>query len=227
MIHSYLSALEREARGGDRVQVLVTKRNVAAGAALLDEDVAVRDVPASCVDERRVLAKEKQSALGVPVTTALSTGAGLLWSDLTSGESRGKRLSSLVTEGRRIVSVTHKSSTFDGLLEPGDRVDVLLTTTEQGAPVATPLLENLLVLSVGGALPGASDAGKRSSGDSVALSVTTSEALVLTAAESRGRLRLILRNPSDLEVQPPAPQPPKSAPPRASARAPREIEHVR
>jgi pilus assembly protein CpaB len=231
LIHHYLKALEREASGGDRVSVLVTTRDVAPGASLSEADLTVREVPESCVDERRVQAKEKKSVLGVPVTEPLSAGSGLLWSDLVSNTASGRRLSGLVAEGKRVIHVSTKGSSFDGLLQPGDRVDVLLTTNDGASPTTMPLLENLLVLSVGGALADGDTAARRGSmgGDAVGLSVSASEALVLTSAETRGRLRLVLRNPSDVEMQAPSPaaSPTDDRRPRTKAEPNREIEHVR
>jgi pilus assembly protein CpaB len=231
LIHHYLKALERQAAGGERVSVLVAVRDVAAGAALTEADLSVRDVPESCVDERRVQAKERKSVLGVPLTGPLSAGSGLLWSDLVASSGSGRRLSSLVTEGKRVIHVSTKGSSFDGLLQPGDRVDVLLTTNDGNATTTTPLLENLLVLSVGGALASEDPAPRRGSvgGEAVGLSVSASEALMLTSAETRGRLRLVLRNPSDVEMQAPSPSETTSAEkqPRAKAEPNRGIEHVR
>jgi pilus assembly protein CpaB len=230
LIHHYLKALEREAAGGERVSVLVTVRDVAPGAALTEADLAVRDVPESCVDDRRVQAKEKKGVFGVAVTGPLSAGSGLLWSDLVSNTASGRRLSGLVAEGKRVIHVSTKGSSFGGLLQPGDRVDVLLTTNDGSAPTTTPLLENLLVLSVGGTLADDDAPSRRGSlGDAVGLSVSSSEALVITSAETRGRLRLVLRNPSDLEMQAPSPADatPAEKQLRAKAEPNREIEHVR
>ncbi len=230
LVHHYLKALERKAAGGERVSVLVTARDVASGAALTEADLLAREVPESCVDERRVSADDKKSVLGVPVTGPLIAGSGLLWSDLASNTTSGRRLSGLVAEGKRVIHVSAKGSSFDGLLQPGDRVDVLLTRSDGNTATTTPLLENLLVLSVGGALVDEDTPLRRGSvgGDAVGLSVSSSEALVLTEAESRGRLRLVLRNPSDVEMQ--APPPAESTPPEkqpSKAEPNREIEHVR
>ena len=85
------------------------------------------------------------------------------------------------------------------VLRPGDRVDVLYTTRQGGEIKTSTLLQNLLVLSVGGAttVEGEAVAGRRSA-KSVSLSVTTEQAQLVVEAKALGRLTLALRNPEDV-----------------------------
>lgn len=232
LIHLYLQQLERETSGGAPVDVLVAVKDLTPGAVLTEAAIGVRQVPEAYVDERRIRARDAKDALGVPVTTAVSAGEALVWSDLAGSTLKGRQLSGLVAEGMRAVTVTSKVNLFEGLLRPGDRVDVLLTSvdgTEGGSPTTHALLQNILVLSVGGDLGGSNEGSHEAQrgGASVNLSVTSEQAAELAQAEHHGRLRLVLRNPNDIELV--------AVPPRARAERARgalqnerkEIEHVR
>jgi pilus assembly protein CpaB len=104
------------------------------------------------------------------------------------------------------------TSTFGGLLRPGDRVDAFLTTVEREAErrVTLPLLQNLLVLAVGGDVGMAYEAPvvdekeeRRPSSlklSTVTVAVTPRQAEVLTFAQDQGLVTLALRHPDDVTI---------------------------
>jgi Flp pilus assembly protein CpaB len=103
------------------------------------------------------------------------------------------------------VAIESRAGAFDGLLRPGDRVDVLFTAgsgTEPGSTVT--LLQNLLVLSVGGSVAKTSEGGARVPGalrgGSVTLSASVADAQLITQAKERGQLSLTLRNADDIAL---------------------------
>ncbi len=113
-----------------------------------------------------------------------------------------KSLSSLVSNGMRAVTIDGRTADFDGLLRPGDRVDVLLSSGSVDANGTTQtLLQNLLVLSVGGTTqkdePGAHTYSR---GAAVSLSATAEQTQILTEATRRGKLTLTLRNSDDITI---------------------------
>ena len=132
-----------------------------------------------------------------------------MWSDLAELRGPARTLSMLVQKGMRAVSVSAKTSSFDGLLRPGDRVDVLFTPGQNGVESGPTglLLQNLLVLSVGSDVGRADEAPKDrlSRGNSVTLSTTVEQAQLVTQAKERGRLTLTLRNSSDITLVEAAP----------------------
>ncbi len=227
LVHLYLGRLEREVSGGALVDLLIATRALAPGESLALEDVTVRRVPEAYVDRRCVRAAELDAIVGLPLGAAVGEGEGIVWSDVTGPTSRGRQLSGLVEAGMRAVTVTSKVNLFEGLLRPGDRVDVLLTIAEEHGPETYPLLQNVLVLSVGGDLGGV-DGERPRGGGSVNLSVDLDDARALTRAEQKGPLRLVLRNPRDTELLSPPPRPASTPRPAPSPRPSRkEIEHVR
>jgi len=227
LVHLYLGRLEREVAGGAPVELLVAARALSPGESLGVEDVVVRRVPEDYVDGRRVRASDLEAILGLPLDTTLAAGEGIVWSDVTGPTARGRQLSGLVAEGMRAVTITSKANLFEGLLRPGDRVDVLLTVAEDQGPETYTLLQNVLVLSVGGDL-GGSDGERPRGSASVNLSVDLDDARALMRAERRGQLRLVLRNPRDTALLSPPPLPSSAPRPAPSPRpARKEIEHVR
>ena len=204
LAHLYLQRLEAEVSGGPKVQVLVAAEDVPVGSTLKESALAVRDVPQAYVESRNVRANDLKKVLGARVNGGLKPNEALLWSDLAQFSDRTRVLSGLVQNGMRAVSVDSRTADFDGLLRPGDRVDVLFSNgakDDNGGSTVT-LLQNLLVLSVGGNITRAADGanGGVSRGVSVSLSATLEQAQLLTHAAQRGRLGLTLRNSDDIRL---------------------------
>jgi len=205
--HVYLQRLEAEVSGGPKVSVLVVSEDTAVGAVLTEDKLAVRDVPQAYVDERNVRAADAKKILGVRTAGGLRANEAVLWSDLMKFSDHARVLSGLVQSGLRAVTIEARAADFDGLLRPGDRVDVLFTTPSKDAEtgLTTTLLQNLLVLSVGGDL-GKRDDGTKDEGGAgshsgtVTLSATLEQAQLLTQAKERGKLGLTLRNPEDMQL---------------------------
>lgn len=198
--HLYLARLEADVSGGPKVAVLVAAQDVPVGAALTEKHLAVRDVPQAYVEGRQVRASEVKKVVGARAAGGLKANESLLWTDLAKFNDRARYLSGLVQNGMRAVPLDLRSADFDGLLRPGDRVDVLFSTGTKGEEGATQtLLQNLLVLSVGGTLGGDNESAAAARG-SLTLSATIEQAQILTQAQLRGRLGLTLRNTDDLTL---------------------------
>ncbi|HXK18797.1 MAG TPA: Flp pilus assembly protein CpaB, partial [Polyangiaceae bacterium] len=125
--HLYLARLEAEISGGPRVAVLVAAEDVPVGAALTEKQLAVRDIPQAYVEGRQVRASEVKKVLGAKAAGGLKANESLLWTDLAKFNDRARVLSGLVQNGMRAVPLDMRQADFDGLLRPGDRVDVLFS----------------------------------------------------------------------------------------------------
>jgi Flp pilus assembly protein CpaB len=119
----------------------------------------------------------------------------LLWSDLDQAPE-GRTLAGLVRSGKRAFTLPGTDVGFSGLLQPGDRVDVLFTRADGGTLT---LLQNVLVLTVSSD-QGAAAPARVQPAERVTLSVDLEQAQLLAASEGRGVLRLALRNPLDLAL---------------------------
>jgi pilus assembly protein CpaB len=202
--HLYFTRLEAEVSGGAKIPVLVAAEDVPLGATLTEKVIAVRDVPQAYLDSRQVRASDARKVLGTRLASVLKANETVLWSDLAASGGQVRVLSSLVERGMRAVAIDSKTGTFDGLLRPGDRVDVLFTEGGKGNETGSTitLLQNLLVLSVGSNIAKADDAPGRiaSSFGTVTLSATIEQAQLITQAKERGRLSLTLRNSDDIQL---------------------------
>lgn len=201
LMHLYLRRLEAEVSGGPKISVLVATQDVAMGATLSDKVLAVRDVPQAYVESRHVRASDLRKVLGVRCSTGLKTNETLLWSDVAQLTDRARNLSSLIQQGMRAVALADHVD-FDGLLQPGDRVDVVFTRTDTqaGSNSTTTLLQNVMVMSVRGELGAGDEQTKRGYGGAVILSATVEQAQILTEAQKHGHLTLTLRNPEDITL---------------------------
>lgn len=205
----YMRRFETEAAGGEPVEVLMVTADIPIGEPLSVEKLATRQLPQAYVEDRHVLASDRQRILGIRVNTALRANQSLLWTDLATGASERRDLSTLLREGMRALTIqASPSSSFGGLLRPGDRVDVLLTAQRPGSEtrVTVPLQQNVLVLAVGADTGGPDRAEPQGStvnsnrGLEVTLAVTIEQATMLTHARESGELQLVLRNPDDVEI---------------------------
>ncbi len=205
----YMKRFEHEAAGGEPIEVLMVTSDVPIGEPLTQQKLATRQLPQAYVEDRHVLASDQQRVLGIRVSNGLSANQSLLWTDLATGSSVRRDLSTLLREGMRALTIrANASSSFGGLLRPGDRVDVLLTATRPGGEsrVTVPLLQNILVLAVGADTGGPDQTDAESAranslrGLEVSVAVTIEQATLVTHARDRGELQLVLRNPDDVEI---------------------------
>jgi len=198
-LHLYLARFEAEAVGGPPQALVALTRDISPGEVITRASLTLRAIPERYVEERHIAGSELERIVGARASTLLRGGSNLLWTDLDVMEA-GRSLSSLVRTGMRAFSMPGGAASFDGLLRPGDRVDVLLTLSDEQPIRTATLLQNLLVLTVGSDLGSAEDAHGSTprAGEGATLSVTPAQAEVLAKAEGQGRLRLSLRNPQDL-----------------------------
>jgi pilus assembly protein CpaB len=212
----YLNRFEEEISGGSRVPLLTVIKPVARGALLTADMLSVSEVPVAYVEKRAIKAAERAKVLGTRTANALSAQDTLMWSDLAlSTEHRD--LSSLVQPGRRAVSIRASEAGSDpagnGLLRPGDYVDVIVTlaaenaqATRDSAASAIVLLQRVLVLAVGAEtqpqafldVPEPRHASQRER--ELTLSLKVEEAQLLTLARARGTVSVALRGPDDAKV---------------------------
>jgi pilus assembly protein CpaB len=218
----YKRRLVAETSGGEPISVLVVTRDIAQGAVLTRDALGLRSVPEAYVEGRQVREAELEKILGVIAGLKLRAGESLLWTDLAPARPEFTELSSLVAPGMRAMTV--RASSFDGLLRPGDRVDVFTSSVDARSGDA-PLLQDLVVLAVG-SYTGVDGAPPQGSGsDRVTLAGSPEEAGVVATAQAHGPFALALRNPDDRAVSPQTRDIGSIA--RALRPAGSEIEHVR
>jgi pilus assembly protein CpaB len=197
----YTQRLEQEVAGGPKVSVLVAADNLPVSTVLAEKHLAVRDIPTSYLESRHLKASDLKQIVGQRVTESLKANEAILSTDVAKYAEK-RRLSGAVSSGMRAIAIDGRVADFEGLLRPGDRVDVLLSLGGQGDVTGTmTLLQNLLVLSVGGTTS-RSDSNDKTygRGSTVSVSVTVEQAQIITEALRRGKLTLTLRNGDDITL---------------------------
>jgi pilus assembly protein CpaB len=204
MLWVYKQRFEAEASGGRKVEIVIVTRDMPIGSKITPDRLAIRGLPEDYVEPRHVRATDAQRVVGVRVRTRLEANESLLWSDLATAAGEARDLAGLVRPGMRAIAIKATSaSTFDGLLRPGDRVDVLLTTERPGTNerITFPLEQNLLVLATGRDV-GGDEIGKggsrRTRLATVTLAATLDQAQTLAFGIDRGDFTLVLRHPDDI-----------------------------
>jgi len=212
LVWAYLGRLEERIAGGPPEGVLVLSEAIERGGVLLEEQLAIREVPTDYVDTRQVKAVDLGRVTGLRVRTAVEAQQALLWTDLDVYADERRDLSELIADGQRAVSIRpRRRDAALGLVRPGDFVDVVanLARVGSGEPAAVVLLQNVLVMAVGRDLVRAasgSAAAPVADDATVTLSVSLRQAQLIALASEQGHLSLALRNPSDQRTLPDVPE---------------------
>ncbi|MET0385153.1 MAG: Flp pilus assembly protein CpaB [Polyangiales bacterium] len=223
-----LQRYEAEVSGGERVLVLRALAPIERGTLLSDELLGVASVPASYVEARAVRAADRGKVRGVRIASALDTQDTLLWSDLAVSQQR-RDLSALVQPGNRAVTVQAAlAGDSASMIRPGDYVDVLASLSphesgygavDRNKLTSVLLLQRILVLAVGTVTDpqllrsdSVADLLRSSrEGAKLTLSLKVEEAQLLSLAQERGRLSVMLRPADDTRILEAAPELPVSS----------------
>jgi pilus assembly protein CpaB len=181
-------------------EVVVAADDLQVGSKIEDKDVrlirfASGDLPAGCFHQ-------KTKVVGRGVVLPIAKGEFVLPAKL-AGENAGSGLPSLIPPGMRAVSVrVNDTTSVSGFVQPGTRVDVLLTGNPQGSneQQTTTVLENVAVIATGPRLE-RNVAGDAQSAPVVTLLLSPDDAERLTLASTQGHIQLALRNPLDTKQQ--------------------------
>lgn len=187
----------------ETVPVLVTAVDVPRGGVLTGNVVKTENWPKQFVPPGAVsdLAQVADRSVLVP----LVPGEPILERKLASKDA-GRGLASLIPMGMRAFTIQtpQASAGVGGFILPGNRVDVLLTTTGNAGPLdatggasTTTLLQNVEILAVAQQLDAPQDNKVSSNVQHVTLLVHPDQAAKLDLAMNQGILHLTLRNPED------------------------------
>ena len=181
----------------DMVDVVFAVQTVPAKTQLTADMLEVRSMPLQYVPRSAVQALD--DAVGRVTTVPLAEGEILLSSKLT-GEETKTGLAYHVPPGHRAISLpVDEISGVGGYLQPGDRVDVIVSFTDPADPneqrgVTVLEMQNLLLLAVGPRTevpPG--EAGEPSEYTHVTLAVLPEQAVKLANVDEFLSVRLALR----------------------------------
>lgn len=208
------ASLGKKDGDGHKVEVAVASRSLATGTNLKASDAEWKAWPEDSVIEGAIVRSEGEDiekALKGRLRRDVVAGEPLLRSAIAT-ESKGNILMTTMDPGMRAVSVkVSPEMMVGGFLNPGDRVDVILThqikssgkskdVVEQAVTryVSETILKNIRVLAVDQVAR--KDDEKAKVGKTVTLEVDQAGAEKISIAVSMGKLNLALRGLAEPDV---------------------------
>lgn len=223
-------------------QVVVAAADIPARTTITAAMLRTATLPASAVERDAVT--QPSAAAGQLSLITIPGGSQITSSKIGTPANVG--LPVRLAPGKRAVSIQiDKVKGISGLLQPGDRVDIIAIPPRQGAdlPAAAAILRGIRVLAIGDNLEttSATPSPEMQNSTTVTLEVTPHQADLLASADQNTTLRLALRSPREpLNSQPteslqfpvaqvaaapaparPAPAPVQQPAPQVRAAAPR------
>ena len=179
------------------VNVVVPARNMLRGDIVYKEDLVNRAIPEQYVDTNTVNSGNYTLALGQRLDFDIDEGRPLLWAHLAGGAA--PTFSGKVRQGLRAMTVrVDDINSISGFLQPGDKVDLLMSYGKDEKQRILPLMDQLDVIATGVQTETDKLAdGQPRSFSTITVHVTPSDAKKLTLAQQVGKLTAILRNPED------------------------------
>ena len=242
---NYLGSLRSTSNAADMRTVYVAARDIPARALLSDNFITESKRPANEVDPDAVVDRKqivgKYSLITIP--------AGSVMTNSKVGAGGAGALPARLPIGMRAVSISiDRVKGVAGLIQPGDRVDVIAVPPRVGneVPHASAILRGALVLAVGNEVEttSATPSPENQNLTTITLALTPKQVDLLAAADLNTTLRLALRPPKEsirafpaealtlgitdrpaVQQAPPAPAPAPVAP--APVTRPRVVANVR
>jgi pilus assembly protein CpaB len=181
---------------GKLVKVVVASKDLERGATVDNSNMAIREVPIEWAHSGAVRPEQFDRVDRRSLSYAIKGGEPLLWAML-EGE-KIPTFSTRVANGRRAVTVpVDEINSISGMLEPGDRIDILLTLDQSGKKYLVPLLQNISVLAAGNRISQEGPAGQKRSFTSITIDASPDDARRVVLGRETGRITALLRNPND------------------------------
>ena len=205
-------------------RMLVAARYLAVGTLLGEADVVSEPLEVGRIPAGAIPESDDDEIPGTAVRVPIDAGTPVLFTDLVHPGARGF-LSLILSPGMRAVSVKIEPETrFAGLVDPGDRVDVIFTASAPPTdhlldvdvnssgegPLSRVLFEDLRVLAIDRtvrppAVGGEEPPDQRQEIATATLEVSPAQAPALIHASREGELALVARSAMPAPVPPPPP----------------------
>lgn len=201
----YLRRAELRVTGGRMAQVLVAAREIPSGTRISVVDLAVRTIPEAYLHPESVLATpaDEQKLIDRVCAGRLVPGQQLLWSDLEGARVKlGRRLAGAIDKGHRAITIpVDAANSFGNQIRATDRIDVLGSFSRAGSEYTFTVLQNVLVIAVGGKKEDAMVEGEpQMTVTHVTLLVDLDDAEILVFAQQHGTLHLVMHGEDDIDV---------------------------
>jgi pilus assembly protein CpaB len=202
-IEGQVADIEARGKSNKTVKVVVPKEDLAKGSPINEQTVAVREVPAEWAHSNAVTPDQFDRVENVKLAHPAARGETIVWSMLEG--QRAPSFSARLAAGRRAITVpVDEVNSISGMLQPGDRIDLMVSAKRDNRSVMFPLMQNVTVLATGSQAVVTTDAdGKegRRTYSTITLDASPQDAQRVLAAREVGKLAALLRAPGD-EGQP-------------------------
>jgi pilus assembly protein CpaB len=194
---TYLSSLKPPSN--EERAVLIASQEIPARASITAAMFTKEMRPAQALQPDALA--DPNAAVGSLALITIPAGSQLTASEI--GTNVAFALPVRLEPGMRAVSIAvDRVKDVSGLIQPGDRVDVIAIPQAHGndvPPPAVTILRGIRVLAVGSALenPSATPSPQEQEAATVTLEVTPSQADLLAYADGNTTLRLALRSPRE------------------------------
>lgn len=208
-MHHYLRArmadIEAQANGVHWEKVLVAKRALPSGTVLSADTVAQRDVPAEWVHSNAIRPQDFERAENQTLAIEARAGEMLLWAQLVPAAPTS--FAARLGVGQRAVTVpVDEVNSVSGMIEPGDRIDLVAVFKNDGQTLMLTLLQNAAVLATGNkATPDEGGGDSKAGYTTITLETSAQQARQVLAAREVGKLAALLRSPGDAQRGPVGP----------------------
>ncbi len=187
------------------IDVVVSKADLPRGATIDNSNMAVRSIPAAYHVTGSIVPDKFESYIGSKLANGMRRGEPLIASALEGADVT--TFSSKVKTGIRAMTISvDEVNSVSGMLQPGDRIDLLFSVrppnSVPGAPQASemtvPLMQDVIVLATGKQVrPGQGENPQMRTFTTVTIEVAPQSAQKLVVAQRSGKLTALLRNPGD------------------------------
>jgi pilus assembly protein CpaB len=198
-IERQVEEVEARGKGQKMVRVLVPKDDLPKGTPLTEKSVATRDVPADWAHSNAITPQQFERVENQKLAYPAARGEMILWSMLEG--QRAPSFSARLPAGRRAITVpVDEVNSISGMLQPGDRIDLMVSARKDNRAYMFPLLQNVVVLATGSqAVPAGEPDGRdgRRTYTTITLDASPQDAQRVLAAREVGKLAALLRSPGD------------------------------
>ncbi|NBY16311.1 MAG: Flp pilus assembly protein CpaB, partial [Betaproteobacteria bacterium] len=210
--HGYIDRALAEER--DRLQpdvamvgVVVARRDLQRGDPVSAETMAVRQIPTDLAPSSGISPERFESYIGSTLALSVRSGEPLLTVAI-AGSDAAHFSQRLRTGFRAITIAVDEVNALSGMLQPGDRIDLMLTARaadarNDGQDQTIVLMQDVLILATGRQvhpdLRGDAESSKSQERQfgAITIEVDPDRAQRLIVAQRSGRITAILRNPTD------------------------------
>lgn len=187
-MYFFLGSIKEAARV-PMVPVVVSSVEIKENTEIKADMVKVINIAENAITPNAVT--KLDDVVGEIATRNIYVGEQIIALELAKPGESTQKLSYMVEAGKRAISIkVDEVSGISGLVEPGNKVDIVVVYDESSKSEI--VLEDILVLSTGQKID--SEETSKSIYETVTLSLEPTQILRLRAAEAKGKLTMALRS---------------------------------